>query len=324
MRQREVIAGLGAAAAWPVDLCAQPARKISRIGMLETTDAALNRANLDAFRAGLRALGYVEGQNLAIEYRSADGRAERFAAHAAELVASKVDVIVTRGTPAALAARDASPTIPVVMAASGEPFGTGVVAGLASPGGHVTGLSSFNNELEPKRLELLSEFVPSIKRVGALYGNPVFSARWEVLKASARVRGLEAVLLDVRMPADLEPAFAAAARDGVDALTISIDGLTQANRTIIAALAAKHPLPAIYPAKEFVDAGGLFAYGVSYPDLYFRAATFVDKILKGANPADLPVEQPTKFELVINLKAAKALGITVPLSLQARADEVIK
>jgi len=294
------------------------------LGMLETTDAALNRANLDAFRAGLRALGYVEGQNLAIEYRSADGRAERFAAHAAELVASKVDVIVTRGTPAALAARDASPTIPVVMAASGEPFGTGVVAGLASPGGHVTGLSSFNNELEPKRLELLSEFVPSIKRVGALYGNPVFSARWEVLKASARVRGLEAVLLDVRMPADLEPAFAAAARDGVDALTISIDGLTQANRTIIAALAAKHRLPAIYPAKEFVDAGGLFAYGVSYPDLYFRAATFVDKILKGANPADLPVEQPTKFELVINLKAAKALGITVPLSLQARADEVIK
>jgi putative ABC transport system substrate-binding protein len=166
---------------------------------------------------------------------------------------------VTRGTPAALAARDASPTIPVVMAASGEPFGTGVVAGLASPGGHVTGLSSFNNELEPKRLELLSEFVPSIKRVGALYGNPVFSARWEVLKASARVRGLEAVLLDVRMPADLEPAFAAAARDGVDALTISIDGLTQANRTIIAALAAKHRLPAIYPAKEFVDVGGLFA-----------------------------------------------------------------
>src|SRR5215218_6783025 len=208
MRRREVIAAFAGALASPFAARAQQARRVWRIGMLETTDAALNRANLDAFRAGLRALGYVEGQNLAIEYRSADGRAERFAAHAAELVASKVDVIVTRGTPAALAARDASPTIPVVMAASGEPFGTGVVAGLASPGGHVTGLSSFNNELEPKRLELLSEFVPSIKRVGALYnlGNPVFSARWEVLKASARVRGLEAVLLDVRMPADLEPA----------------------------------------------------------------------------------------------------------------------
>jgi putative ABC transport system substrate-binding protein len=325
MRRREVLAGIVGAAASPLVARAQ-ARKIWRIGMLETTGAALNRANLDAFRDGLRALGYVEGQNLAIEYRSADGRAERFADYAAELVGLNVDLILTRGTPAAFAARNASATVPIVMAASGEPFGTGVVAGLASPGGHVTGLSSFNTELEPKRLELLTEIAPGIKRVGALYNlaNPVFPARWEVLKTSARARGLESELLDVRAPQDLEPAFAAAVRNGVDALTISIDALTQANRTFIAELAAKHRLPAIYPAKEFVEAGGLFAYGVSYPDLYFRAAAFVDKILKGTKPADLPVEQPTKFELVINLQTAKALGLAIPPTLLARADEVIE
>jgi putative tryptophan/tyrosine transport system substrate-binding protein len=329
MRRREVLAGLVGATISPVAARAQSAaqaRRVWRIGMLETTDAAFNRANVHAFRDGLRALGYVEGQNLAIEYRSAGGRAERFPDYAAEFVRLKVDVIVTRGTPAAFAARNASTTIPVVMAASGEPFGTGVVAGLASPGGRVTGLSSFNTELEPKRLELLTEIAPGIKRVAALYNfsNPVFPARWEVLKISARARGLELELLDVRAPEEIELAFATAVRNHVDALTISIDALTQANAKAIAELAASHRLPAIYPSNEFVHAGGLFAYGVSYPDLYFRAATYVEKVLKGAKPAELPVEQPTKFELAINLKTAKALGLTVSPTLLARADEVIE
>jgi putative ABC transport system substrate-binding protein len=326
MRRREVIALLTGSIALPLPTRGQPSPRPWRIGLLETTDAGANRANLDALRDGLRNLGYVEGRNLAIEYRSAGGEAGRFADMAAELVRLGVDVIVTRGTPAALAARAASSVVPIVMAASGEPSETGVIASLAHPGGNVTGLSSFNTQLELKRLELLLEIIPDARRLGGLYnlGNPVSPPRWEAARQSGLTRGLDAQLFDVRRPADIEPAFQAAAQARVDALTVGMDALTQAERRPIAELAARHRLPAIYPAREFVDDGGLIAYSVSYHDLYLRAATFIDKILKGAKLSELPVEQPTKFELVVNIKAAKALGIEMPESILLRADEVIE
>ena len=312
--------------ATPLAADAQQAGKIYRIGVLETISATLNVANLNALRQGLRELGYVEGQNVVIEYRSADGRAERFPDLATELVRLKVDLIVTRGTPAARAAKNVTGAIPVVMAAIGEPLGTSVVAGLARPGGNVTGLSAFVTELEGKRLELLREMVPRIARIAALFNmsNPFFLPVWKELEASARSQGLQAQLLDVRDPRDIGRAFDTAIKQRVDALSVGIDAVTQANPRLIADLAAKHRLPAIYPSREFVDAGGLISYGVSYPDLYRRAATFVDKIFKGATPGNLPVEQPTRFELVINLKTAKALDLTIPPSVQLRTDHVVE
>jgi putative tryptophan/tyrosine transport system substrate-binding protein len=324
MKRREFITLIGGtAAAWPLAARAQSAY---RIGVLETTSAALNAANFDALRQGLRQHGYIEGQNLVIEYRSADGRAERFPDLAAELVRLNVDLIVTRGTPAIFAAKNATKTIPVVMAASGDPLGAGVVAGLARPGGNVTGLSAFVTELQAKRLELLREMVPRINRIAALLNMsiPAEPPQWEETKAAARTLAIEPQLLDVRKPEDLGRAFETAIRQRADALVVGINVLTQANRRPIADLATKHRLPAIYASREFVDAGGLVVLGVSYPDLYRRAAIYVDKILKGAKPADLPIEQPTKFELIINLKAAKALGLEIPPSLLARADEVIE
>ncbi len=324
LKRREFITLLGGAtAAWPLVALAQSAY---RIGVLDTTSAALNATNFDALRQGLRQHGYIEGQNLVIEYRSADGRAERFPDLAAELVRLNVDLIVTRGTPAIFAAKNATKTIPVVMAASGDPLGAGVVAGLARPGGNVTGLSAFVTELQAKRLELLREMVPRINRIAALLNmsSPAEPPQWEETKAAARTLAIEPQLLDVRKPEDLSRAFETAIRQRADALVVGINVLTQANRRPIADLATKHRLPAIYASREFVDAGGLVALGVSYPDLYRRAATYVDKILKGAKPADLPIEQPTKFELMINLKTAKALGLEVPPMLLARADEVIE
>jgi putative ABC transport system substrate-binding protein len=308
---------------------AQPAGKVWRLGVLEVTAPAMNAANFDALRKGLRALGYVEGRNLTIEYRSADGRTERFPELAAELVGLKVDVIVTRGTPAVLAAKNATTTIPVVMAAIGEPLLTGVVAGLARPGGNVTGLSAFTLELLVKRIEILREAVPGLTRIAFLHNlaNPTAPRQWEELKTAAPTLGIELRLLDVRdvrNVEDMERVFATAVAQRVHALVVGNDTVTQMNRRLVVELAARHRLPAMYLAREFVDAGGLMTYGVSYADLYRRAATFVDKIFKGAKPADLPVEQPTKIELVVNLKTAKALGLTVPPTLLARADEVIE
>ena len=302
------------------------AGKIYRIGMLETTSMALNAANLDAFRQGLRELGYVEGRNFMIEYRSADGRRERFPELATELVRLKVDVILTRGTPAVLAAKNATGTIPVVMAASGDPLLSGVVAGLARPGGNVTGLSAIVVEVTGKRLQLLREVVPGLSRIAVLFdmGNPNNALQWKETEIAAPSLGVQPQLLDVRTPGDFGGAFDAAIRQRAGAMVVGIDALTQANHRPIIGLAAKHRLPAIYASREFVDAGGLVAYGVSYPHLYHRAASFVDKILKGAKPADLPVEQPTKFELVINLKTAKALGLTIPQTILLQADHVIE
>ena len=327
MRRREFITLLGgAAAAWPLAARAQQAGKVWRIGMLETIPAPANAANFEALRNGLRELGYVEGRNLVIEYQSADGRAERFPALAADLVRLNVDVIVTRGTPSALAAWNATRTIPIVMASIGNVIGTGLAVSLARPGGNVTGLTAINNDTELKRLELLKEMVPGAVRIAAMYNmsNLTFALRWKEVELAARALGAESQLLDVRKPEDIASAFAAAAAQRAGALLTSIDAVMQANQRTILELAAKHRLPAIYSTREFVENGGLMSYGVSYPDLYRRAATYIDKILKGANPAALPIEQPTKFELVINLKTAKALGLDVPPTLLARADEVIE
>jgi len=305
---------------------AQQAGKVYRIGVLEPTSMALNAANLDAFRKGLRELGYVEGRNMMIEYRSADGRSERFPDLAAELVRLKVDVILTRGTPAVMAAKNATGTIPVVMAASGDPVLSGVVSSLARPGGNVTGLSAVVVEVSGKRLELIREVVPGVSRVAALFNmsNPNDALQWKETETAAPTLRVQLQLLDVRKPGDFAGAFDAAVKGRAGALFVGLDALTWANHRPIVELAAKHRLPAIYGGREFVNAGGLIAYGVSYPHLYHRAASYVDKILKGAKPADLPIEQPTKFELVINLKTAKALGLTIPQSLLGRADEVIQ
>jgi putative ABC transport system substrate-binding protein len=299
---------------------------VYRIGMLETRSAELNAANIDAFRQGLRELGYKEGQNLEIAYRSSDGRDERFPALAGELVRLKVDLILTRGTPAALAAKSATGTIPVVMAASGDPVGSGIVTSLARPGGNVTGLSSGITESFPKRVELLAELLPGLKRIAAILnmGNAVVPPQWSIVEASARSLGIEAQLLDVRRPEDLQGVFDAAAKRRAEALVVGLDGVTQANLRPIAELAARQRLPSIYPAKDYVNVGGLMAYGSSDFHMYHRAAAFVDKIFKGAKPADLPVEQPTMWEFVINLKTAKALGVTIPQSLLLRADHLIE
>src|SRR5437762_2975232 len=315
---------VGGLLAAPLAVRAQQAGKVYRIGILEPIPAAQNAANLDALRKGLRNLGYVEGRNLSIEYRSADGRAERFPELASDLVRLKVDLIVTRGTPAARAAKDATATIPVVMATMGDP--RAMVAGFARPGGNITGVTTFSTELTAKRIELLKELVPNLSRVALLHnmGNPAAPPEWEETKTAVRSLGLKAELLDVRSQDDLGRAFGLAVRQHVDALLVGADGLTQMHQQMIVDLVARNRLPAAYPAREFVEAGGLIGYAVNYPDLYFRFASFIDKIFKGAKPGELPVEQPAKFQLVINLKTARALGLTIPQSVLLRADEVIR
>jgi putative ABC transport system substrate-binding protein len=316
----------GALLASPLAAEAQLAEKVYRIGMLETRSAVLNAANIDAFRQGLLELGYKEGQNLEIVYRSSDGHDERFPSLASEMVRLKVDLILTRGTPAALAAKRATGVIPVVMAASADPVGSGIVASLGHPSGNVTGLSSADVEVYAKRVGLLREALPKLARVAGIFnmGNPVIPPQWHAVEASARSLGIQAQLLDVRRPEDLGKAFDAAAKQRAEALIVGVSSVTQGNLRTIAELATRHRLPSIYGAKEYTTFGGLMSYGASDPHLYRGAATFVDKIFKGAKPADLPVEQPTTFDLIINLKTAKALGLTIPPSLLQRADEVIQ
>ena len=308
----------------PIALSAQPSDKIYRIGVLERTPAAINAANLEGFRQGLRALGYVEGKNLVLEYRSADGRDDRFPELAAELAQLKVDLILTRGTPAALAAKQAAGTIPVVITGVGDPVAQGIIASLARPGGNITGLSATVTEIYPKRVELLKELVPKATRIVALFnmGNPAIPRQWREVETAARSLGLQAHLLDVRKVDDLRPAFDTAKRQHADAMIVGLETLTLANAPLIVELAAKHRLPAMYASTEFV--GGLASYGVNYPDHYRRAATFADKIFKGAKPADLPVEQPTKLELVVNLRTARALGLAVPRTVLLQVDKVVE
>jgi putative tryptophan/tyrosine transport system substrate-binding protein len=326
MRRRVLFKAIGGAAAlWPLASRAQEARRY-RVGLLETVSADRNAANLDRLRQGLRERGYVEGKNLQLEYRSAGGHAERFPEMARELVSLGVDLIVTRGTPAVLAAKTATSTIPIVMAALAEPLGVGLVESIARPGGNITGLSAYVTEMAGKRVELLKEVTPSMARVGFMQnmGNPASPPQWEATQVAAQALGLLAELFDVRSAQDVKKAFGQLQMQKLDALSVGIDAVTQEEPALIVELAAQRRLPTAYPAREFVDVGGLLSYGSNYPDLYFRAAALIDKIFKGTKPADLPIEQPTKFELVVNLKTAKALGLAIPPSILARADEVIE
>jgi putative ABC transport system substrate-binding protein len=327
MQRREFITLVGgAAAAWPLAARGQQAGKIYHIGVLETTPLALNAPNFDALRSGLRDLGYVEGQNLIIVYRSADGRAEKFPELAEELVSLHVDLIVTRGTPAAIAAKKATATIPIVSAATGEPVTAGLAASLAHPGGNFTGLTSISSEIEEKQIELIRELVPGVVRVAFLYNmeNPTYPTTLRQMETLLRPLGIKPQLLDVRRASDFGPAFDTARSQPAGVVLVGMDGLIQANRQAIIELARDHRVPAVYPSREFVEAGGLIAYAVNYADLYRRTASYVDKILKGASPADLPIERPTKFEMTVNLKAAQAIGLTVPESFLLRADGVIE
>ena len=325
--RRELLVALGGAApAWPLSARAQQVTKVYRIGMLETTSQIANATNLNAFRERLRELGYVEGRNLVIDYRSAEGQPDRFPALASELVGLKADLITTRGTPAVLAAKNATSTIPVVMTAIGEAVQTGVVASIARPGGNITGLSSFVLDVSSKRLELMSEMVRSLRRIGYLseLNNAMSQLEWNNVQKAAQSLRVETHPLDVRRTEDFGRAFNLAVETHDDALIVGIGGIVQANMSIVFELTARHRLPAIYSSREYVEAGGLMSFGANYPDLYRRAATYVDKIFKGIKPSDLPIEQPTKVELAINLKTAKALGLDLPPSLITRADEVIE
>ena len=303
----------------PLGVGAAQPDKLYRIGMLERTSTTINAANINALRQGLRDLGYVEGKNFVIDYRSADGHDDRFPALANELVRLKVNVIVTRGTPAALAAKQATGVIPVIITGVGDPVGQGLVASLARPGANVTGLSAAVTDIYPKRVQLLTELVPKATRIGVLFNmsNPALPPQWKQVERAARGLGVEPQLLDVRKVQDLEPAFDTAAGRHADGLIVGIDTVTQANQGLIVDLAARYRLPAIYASREF--SGGLISYGVNYPEMYRHAATIADKIFKGAKPADLPVEEPTAFELVINTSAARALGLYVPACAAAQS-----
>ena len=304
---------------------AQQTKKIPRIGFLSLTPGP-SPTSSEAFQQGLHELGYVEGKNIAIEYRYAAGRIDRLPEMAAELVRLNVDVIVTAATPPSQAAKDATKTIPIVMAAVGDPVATGLVASLAKPGGNITGQTIFSSELTGKRLDLLKEVVPRVTRIGVLaYGPTPFTAHFlRETEAAAQALGLKLHPLEVLDPREFGNAFAAIIRERAGALLVQQNPLFLEHRQRIVELAAKSHLPAMYEIVDWVEAGGLVAYGVHLPDLYRRAAVYVDKILKGRNPADLPVEQPTKFELVMNLKAAKQIGLTIPPNVLARADKVIR
>jgi ABC-type uncharacterized transport system substrate-binding protein len=323
--RRGFLRGLvGAGLAAPLVAQAQQSDKLYRIGMIERTPIGINAANVRAFRQGLRELGYVEGEHFVLEYRSADGQDARFPGLAAELARLKVDLILTRGTPAALAVKNATVTIPVVIIGVGDPVGQGLVASLAHPGGNITGLSAAVTEIYPKRVQLLTELVPRAARIAALFNmsNPALPPQWREIERATRSLEIEPILLDVRKVEDLEPAFRSAIRQRADALIVGLDTLNQANQGVIVDLAAKYRLPAIYASTEF--ARGLVAYGVNYPEMYRRAAGLAHKIFKGARPADLPVEEPTAFEFVINSKTARTLGLKIPPSLLLRADHLIE
>jgi putative ABC transport system substrate-binding protein len=320
-----VIAG-GILAA-PIAGDAQEAGKIPRVGFLGPRTRADARPFSDAFLRGLRDLGWVDGKNIAIEYRFAEGRLDRLPDLAAELVRLKVDVILAGSTPPAMAAKNATRTIPIVMAVSADPVGIGLVASLARPGGNITGLS-FDVDLTviTKELELLKEAVPRVRRVAVL-SNPANQGNARAIrnvKVTAQSLGVQLQFLEARGPEEFEGAFAAIAREGAGALLVVPDSVLGLHRVRLLDFAARRRLPAMYGLREYTEAGGLMSYAVDVRDSFRRAATYVDKILKGAKPGDLPIEQPTQFELVINLKTAKALGLTIPPSLLQRADQVIE
>jgi putative tryptophan/tyrosine transport system substrate-binding protein len=310
----------------PLAVEGQQGGKIPRVGILWAYSPSVVSILGDAFRQGLRGLGYVEGQNILLEERWAEGRFDRLASLAAELNRLNLDVIVTASTPAVRAAQQATKTIPIVMTLVSDPVEDGLVASLARPGRNVTGLSLMHPELSAKRIALLKEVVPKLSRVAVLWSPSTASYR-KVLgetQAAAHALGLQLRAVEVRDPTDFDSAFSAVARERAGALVVLPDALFRDQQRRILDLAAKSRLPAIYWSRDLVEAGGLMAYGANFPDVFRQAATFVDKILKGAKPADLPVEQPAKFELIVNRKTAKALGLTIPQTLLLRADQVIE
>ncbi len=325
VRRRKFVTLLVGAATWPLAARAQPVGKRYTIGYLGAGSLVLVEA-IAAFTDALRELGWIEGKNVAFERRFAENQPERLAEFAAELVHLNVDVIVTEGTLAPLAAKRATSAIPIVMAVAGDPLGSGLVESLARPGGNVTGMSLMAPELGGKRLEFLKELVPRLGRVAVLWNatNPYAALLYEQTQAAGRTLGIEVQSLEVRSPDDFDSAFETVRQHHPNALITVEDPLTGSNQKRIADFAAIDRLPSLFGYRESVSAGGLMSYGANFADLFRRAAGYVDKILKGVKPADLPVQQPTKFELVINLKTAKALGLEFPASILARADELIE
>jgi len=326
MKRREVITLLGvAAAAWPLAARAQQAAKLPTIGYLGATSPAAEGQRIAAFTQRLRELGWIEGRNVTIEHRWGEGRTERFAELAAEFVQLKVDVIVTYGTAAVAAAKQATSVIPIVFPVAGDPVASNLVTSLARPGGNVTGLSLQKVELADKRLELLREVVPGLRRLAIManVGNPASVQEMQEVETTARNLGHEVATFEIRRAEDIAPIFEAL-KGRADALYVCGDPLVDTNRIRIIILALGVRLPTMSDFPEYVEAGGLMSYGPSFPDLFRRAAGYVDKILRGTKPGDIPVEQPTKFDLVLNLITAKALGLDVPPTLLARADEVIE
>jgi len=305
---------------------APPPAKIPRIGYLGPVSPSAGALLLESFRQGLRELGYVEGQNILIDYRWAEGLPDRFPALAAELVQLRVDAIVTYNNPAVAALQQATRTIPIVVANMGDPVGSGFVASLARPGANITGFSGLSEELSPKWVELLREAVPRVNRIAVLAVSQTRAARTQWVKIQEAVKALKLTpqRQEVAGPDEIEHAFTRLVQDRAQALIVLPNAVTNARRTQIVSLAAKHRLPGMYPDGQYVEAGGLMSYTANFSDLHRRAATYVDRILKGAKPGDLPIEQPTKFELVINLKTAKALGVAIPPSLALRADKILE
>jgi len=326
MRRREFTALLGSAAlAWPLAARAQQSAKLPRIGLLGSTTSSVERQRVSGFVQRLAELGWIEGKNIAIEYRWAEGRNERFTEIAAEFVQLGVDVIVTQGTAAIIAAKKATSVIPIVFAVANDPVGTGLVASLARPGGNVTGLSGQVPEVAAKRLAFLREVVPGLSALAIMgnVGSPGTVLEMHEAETTASALGLRTTTLEIRRAEDIAPAFGMI-KGSAEALYVCVEPLVNTNRIRINTLALNARLPTMYALREYVEAGGLMSYGPNVPELYRRAADFVDKILRGTKPGDIPVEQPTKFELVINLKTAKALGLNVPPQLQQLADEVIE
>jgi putative tryptophan/tyrosine transport system substrate-binding protein len=325
MRRRKFITLLGGAAAWPTAARAQQPRKTPTVGLLGATTPATAGQWIAAFAQRLRELGWTDGRSVAIEYRFAEGRNERMAEIAAEFVRARADVIVAQGTQAALTAKNATAAIPIVFVLPGDPVGSGLVTSLARPGGNVTGLSSQTADLGGKRLDLMREIVPGLHRLAMMgnASNPANVSDMHEFQTAARASGLDATIFEIRRTEDITAAFAAF-KGKVDALYVAPDALLNTNRMRINTLALAARLPTMYGARENVEAAGLISYGPSFTDLFRRAGDYVDKILRGTRPADLPVEQPIKFELVLNLITAMALGLTVPPTLLARADEVIE
>jgi ABC-type uncharacterized transport system substrate-binding protein len=330
-RRKFILAFGGTLVAWPRAGRAQQAPKVARIGYLITgsLESPEARKTLDTFRQGLQELGHVEGQNIVIEHRAADGKIERLPTLAAELADLKLDLIVAAATPAGLAAQQMFSTTPIVVTAMGDPVRDGLVASLARPGGNITGTTFLGPELVPKRLALLREVLPQISRVAVLWHPGAFSERTtrdmlNEITVVAGALGMQLQLVEVRQPNELDQAFSRMAAERAEALFTFPSTMLFSERRRIVELASTHRLPSMFNEREFVQFGGLIAYGVSIADLTRRSVTYVDKILKGAKPSDLPVEQPTKFELVVNLKTAKALGVEIPATVLTRADEVIE